>query len=181
MKIKKLKILAFLCLSPFLLMAEPSVQQKAIKFETEQKVVFVPISVGGITIVILAGSGLPADSGERGNETIEGIDSDNDGIRDDVERHISLHFKNKPKARAYSYVIAQKYQKLIENPAMSLSQQQALIVNISEASNCVDKEVANGSGFIMPYVLNTYARSLAYINSLQTLKGTVLPNSRSCQ
>ena len=51
----------------------------------------------------------------------------------------------------------------------------------SQSSGCVDQNSDNESGFTMPYVLNTYARSLAYIDSLETLKGTVLPNSRSCQ
>ncbi|MBU1668722.1 hypothetical protein KKC13_09910 [bacterium] len=177
----KKRLFILLLTVPLLVFAELSVKEVATKFEAEQKVLFVPIAVGGITIIIPAGSGLPADPGEEGNVNIEGIDSDNDGIRDDVERHISLRFKNKPKARAYSYVIAQKYQKLIENPSMSLAQQQGLIVDISEASDCVDKEVVNGSGFTMPYVLNTYARSLAYVRGLKKLKGTILPKNRECR
>lgn len=158
-----------------------SVKADASAFEKNQTVLFVPIAVGGITIIIPTGGGLPPDPGEAGNRTIHGIDSDHDGIRDDVERHISLHFIDNPRARAYSYIIAQKYQKLIENPSMSLSAQRALIVDITEASDCVDKAATNGSEFTMPYVLNTFDRSMAYIDSLQTLKGTILPKSRSCQ
>lgn len=36
--------------------------------------------------------GLPPDPGEQGRATVEGIDSDNDGIRDDVQRHIVLTY-----------------------------------------------------------------------------------------
>ena len=176
-----LRKLSFLLVSPLLLTANPNMKVLAAQYESEQTVTYVPVSVGGITIVVPAGSGLPPDLGEAGNRDIKGIDSDHDGIRDDVERRISMHFMDRPKARAYSYIIAKKYQSLIESPHMSLSQQRAFIVDISQASDCVDKNSDNESGFTMPYVLNTYARSLAYIDSLETLKGTVLPNSRSCQ
>ena len=174
------KLFFIICIIPLALTAA-ILKELAHKYESEQTVIFVPISVGGITIIIPAGSSMPPDPGEAGNRDIRGIDSDGDGIRDDVERHISLHFKNKPRARAYSYIIAQKYQQLIENPYMSLAQHRVLIGDISKASNCVDKEVGNGSRFTMPYVLNTYARSLAFINSLSKLKGTVLPASRECR
>ena len=34
--------------------------------------------------------GLPPDPGEAGKVTVEGIDSDGDGVRDDVQRYIAL-------------------------------------------------------------------------------------------
>lgn len=34
--------------------------------------------------------GLPPDPGEAGKVTVEGIDSDNDGVRDDIQRYIAL-------------------------------------------------------------------------------------------
>ena len=37
-------------------------------------------------------SGLPPDPGEAGKQTLEGIDSDGDGLRDDVQRYIAIEF-----------------------------------------------------------------------------------------
>ena len=43
---------------------------------------------------------LPPDPGEEGKRTLEGIDSDKDGLRDDVQRWIYFRFPNSEKARA---------------------------------------------------------------------------------
>lgn len=37
------------------------------------------------------GSRLPPDPGEAGKETVAGIDSDDDGVRDDIQRYIQLN------------------------------------------------------------------------------------------
>lgn len=42
---------------------------------------------------------LPPDPGEAGKITLEGIDSDNDGVRDDVQRWIVLRYPNSEKSR----------------------------------------------------------------------------------
>jgi len=41
---------------------------------------------------------LPPDPGEAGKQTLEGIDSDNDGVRDDVQRWIALNYLGRPTA-----------------------------------------------------------------------------------
>ncbi len=38
---------------------------------------------------------IPKDPGENGKITLEGIDRDDDGIRDDIQRYIVLNYKNK--------------------------------------------------------------------------------------
>jgi len=38
---------------------------------------------------------IPPDPGEAGKSTLEGIDSDNDGLRDDIQRYIVLNYKDK--------------------------------------------------------------------------------------
>jgi len=42
---------------------------------------------------------LPPDPGEAGKATLEGIDSDGDGIRDDVQRYIALTYPDSEKTR----------------------------------------------------------------------------------
>ncbi|MFQ5779864.1 MAG: hypothetical protein ACE5HN_03645 [Nitrospiria bacterium] len=48
----------------------------------------------------VANNGLPPDPGEAGKATLEGIDSDGDGVRDDVQRHIMLTYPDEPTRRA---------------------------------------------------------------------------------
>ena len=46
-----------------------------------------------------SGDGLPPDPGEAGKATIEGIDSDQDGLRDDIQRYIALTYGDSEKTR----------------------------------------------------------------------------------
>jgi len=43
---------------------------------------------------------LPPDPGAAGKLTLSGIDSDNDGVRDDVQRWIVMTYPNSQKTRA---------------------------------------------------------------------------------
>ncbi len=43
---------------------------------------------------------LPPDPGEAGKATLAGIDSDDDGVRDDVQRYIALTYPDSEKTRA---------------------------------------------------------------------------------
>ncbi len=151
-------------------------------YEKTQTVTYVPIMVGDITIMIPTGSGMPPDPGESGKQTIEGIDSDNDGIRDDVERVVSLMYASNAKARAFGYVMAKTYQTLIENPNMSKSEMKRVLLDIFQTSDCTDKATNHQvKEKIMPYVLNTYERSIRYIEILRdSVHGMTLPNSKSC-
>ncbi len=42
---------------------------------------------------------LPPDPGPAGDETIEGIDTDQNGVRDDIDRWIGLNYRNSEKTR----------------------------------------------------------------------------------
>lgn len=56
--------------------------------ETQPSVNSSPNSLYGVTDV--GPVPLPPDPGEAGKQTLEGIDSDNDGVRDDVQRYIAI-------------------------------------------------------------------------------------------
>jgi len=67
---------------------------------------------------------LPPDPGEAGRATLEGIDSGNNGVRDDVQRWIALTFPDSEKTRAsFSQRTISMQQFLIDaaDPAKSLS------------------------------------------------------------
>ena len=44
-------------------------------------------------------AGLPADPGVAGKKTLAGIDSDNDGVRDDIQRCIAIEYQDSEKTR----------------------------------------------------------------------------------
>lgn len=51
----------------------------------------------------VSGMSLPPDPGEAGKVTLEGIDSNSDGVRDDIERYIELSFPQSETMREASF------------------------------------------------------------------------------
>lgn len=66
--------------------------------------------------LVIDGYTLPPDPGEAGKATLLGIDSNDNGVRDDVERAIYLTYK-RPVERAYMMQASKLYSKYLENPA----------------------------------------------------------------
>ena len=50
--------------------------------------------------VFAGASNLPPDPGQAGKQTLAGVDSDNDGVRDDIQRYIALTYPASVKTRA---------------------------------------------------------------------------------
>ncbi|MEK6627005.1 MAG: hypothetical protein AABY53_00125 [Bdellovibrionota bacterium] len=72
---------------------------------------------GAAEFAIIAGPVLPPDPGEAGMATLEGIDSDNDGVRDDVQRWIVLnHGVSEKTVAALMQVARSSQQRLINAP-----------------------------------------------------------------
>lgn len=61
---------------------------------------------------------LPPDPGIEGKETLLGIDSDNDGVRDDIQRYIHLTYPQEEKVRLALFQIAKNYQELLPNASI---------------------------------------------------------------
>ncbi len=51
-------------------------------------------------IIAVEPAGLPPDPGDAGKATLEGIDSDRDGVRDDIQRYIALTYPDSARTRA---------------------------------------------------------------------------------
>ncbi len=66
---------------------------------------FVEVELSADTVVPL-----PPDPGEAGKATLEGIDSDGDGLRDDVQRYIAFTFADSARVRAAAADYAKKVQ-----------------------------------------------------------------------
>ncbi len=58
---------------------------------------------------------LPPDPGEAGKVTLLGIDSDNDGVRDDIQRYIELTYPDSAKTRAALRQYAKAANDALEN------------------------------------------------------------------
>lgn len=56
---------------------------------------------------------MPQDPGEAGKQTLEGIDSDNDGVRDDLQREIVFMYPGKDEVRRVLRAMVKKAQQLI--------------------------------------------------------------------
>src|SRR5688572_12980807 len=79
-------------------------------------------------------SGLPPDPSDAGKVTIEGIDSDHDGVRDDVQRFIAGAYPDSPKIQLLlTYVAKNKLSALRDANDTALSRQHAL-----EAARLID-------------------------------------------
>jgi len=79
-----------------------------------QKSLAKPLHVN-LTIIPQTDDGLPPDPGEAGKESLLGIDSDLDGVRDDVQRYIMRTYPDQPEVRKALIEIA-KVSQLILRP-----------------------------------------------------------------
>jgi hypothetical protein len=122
------------------------------------------------------GDGLPPDPGEEGKATLEGIDADNDGIRDDIQRYIALTYADSQKTRASLRQAAIALQKIIlESPGEeSALRNTELETRASECIRYIHPE--NGrriDNTLMAEFLNTIERSRAYLEYDAKLGGHI--------
>ncbi|MDH3391983.1 MAG: hypothetical protein OEL85_09330, partial [Desulfobulbaceae bacterium] len=112
------------------------------------------------------GDGLPPDPGEAGKATLEGIDSDQDGIRDDIQRYIALTYPDSQKTRAALKQYTLAFQKAtLESP----DEERALhnTEYMHRASECLwyiySENSIKMSDTLLAEFLNTMDRSRAYL------------------
>lgn len=140
------------------------------------------------TVIPPEGEELPPDPGEAGKATVEGIDSDNDGVRDELQRYIALAYPDDEETRKAltKYVIA--YQDFL----LELADEEATIRNAEEMKQtmvcvfCARK--SQGDAFeviddIECETLNTADRIKAYLEAEKHLGGmtfSLLPTEDQC-
>jgi len=122
------------------------------------------------------GDSLPPDPGEAGKATLEGIDSDGDGIRDDIQRYIALTYPNSQKTRAALQQAAIALQKtILESPDVESALNNTELE--ARASECI-RYIRPGDGrkidnMLLAEFLNTLDRSKAYLEYDSKLSGHV--------
>ena len=137
--------------------------------------------------LIIDGHVLPPDPGEEGKKTLLGIDSNDNGVRDDVEIWVYTSYE-KPIERAVLMQNARAYQIVIQEPEKALE-------NVNYMHDVVDCEsywslsaknegesfwlekFRNYSKEIKPIQFNTAKRFLAHEKYNHTLSGGVYKSS----
>jgi hypothetical protein len=127
-----------------------------------------------LKITQFVGRPLPPDPGEAGKQTLLGIDSDGDGVRDDVQRYIYLTYPEDPKVQAALIQFANEYQGLL----LQAGDRDAAYnhaVKLSRSLDCLGyikgEDALKISPALRAVILNTRERSLAYITFSDNLAG----------
>ena len=123
-----------------------------------------------------SGDDLPPDPGEAGKTTLEGIDSDGDGLRDDIQRYIALTYPDSQKTRAALSQFAFALNKVIlESPDEGKALNNTEFIH--RASECLwyihSRQSIKLSDSLMAEYLNTIDRSRAFLDYDSKLTGNV--------
>lgn len=135
-----------------------------------------------LTIEIVKDIDLPPDPGDAGKETLLGIDIDNDGVRDDIQRYIYITYPTEEKVRLALTQITKNYQELLpysgipelahENVKKLTRSRVCLFFIKNDYRIAIDIRRA-----LQAEILNTNERSTTYVKFENSLAGktTTLP------
>jgi hypothetical protein len=118
---------------------------------------------------------LPPDPGEAGKQTLEGIDSDNDGVRDDVQRWIAVRYPTSLETRSALGDYAQALQDVLgeDDTATAIT----LTHERFRASDCIEYLTGDANGLLwrelMTLTLNTPERARAFFVKEEMFSGQV--------
>lgn len=137
-----------------------------------------------ITITAVANNvGLPYHPGELGKRTLLGIDADNDGVRDDIQRHIYASYPaiSQENLRLALTEMAKTYQTILWE-AMDPSQAYGNAIAMGFHQECLAYLISDGSHRISTKLksetLDTKDRFDAYIAYDNNLGGEIFPTSK---
>lgn len=122
------------------------------------------------------GNDLPPDPGEAGKATLEGIDSDGDSIRDDIQRYIALTYPDSEKTRA----ALRQYTLALDKTILESPDEESALNNtehMHRAHECLwyihSENSIKISDVLIAEYLNTVDRSRAYLDYNDYLGGHV--------
>lgn len=158
--------------------------------KTEEQVA--KIHATKLTLDDVMGKNLPPDPGEAANATIEGIDANQNGIRDDVELAIFKEYPNSAKTRAVLLQYALALQMEVTQTVVNEGTVTAIAEDSGRAYLCVgkitprddiekySKIVDTRRGFVENKQLNTEARKKAQYDFYQGNLGSFTLPRESC-
>ena len=125
---------------------------------------------------------LPPDPGPAGDDTIAGVDVNQNGVRDDIERWIGLNFRDSEKTRM---ALTQAYYPLQNFMLHARDNDRDAVYNdmdaLQRAGECLDY-IRPDDGYklieeLKARVVNTSTRSYAYLESSRILGGGSFPSA----
>lgn len=138
-----------------------------------------------ISFLVVEGQsdGLPPDPGPEGELTLEGIDADGDGVRDDIQRYIAITYPNDPNLQTALTHVFSGFDQTLRPSVPSVEEALQITSEIDRAEYCVIY-LTNADGFIevlghlKARILNTLDRTNAYLEYDAQLDGQVftVPN-----
>ncbi len=122
---------------------------------------------------------LPPDPGDAGKVSLQGIDSDNDGLRDDVQRYIYLNFDREDEIKVLTK-LAENIQNMIFNAqdkgiVISAAQKMSLHMECLHYLNPTNAATVVKN--IEALIANTEARFAEYMKANEKLSGEIFLSS----
>ena len=123
------------------------------------------------------GVNLPPDPGEEGKKTLLGIDTDGDGVRDDIQRYIYFTYPDDKKLRLGLTYYAKEFQGVLKD-ANDREAAYDHAIKMTRHGECLWYLKGEGSIDILnalrAEILNTRERSIAYITHSDNLGGRII-------
>ena len=140
----------------------------------------VAVTAHGASSIEIESSSLPPDPGKEGKRTLMGIDSDSDGLRDDVQRYIYLTYPDRPNVQGALTQYALLLQKTVD-PNREIGTGRALANEKGEAMDCLNyfmrDEIYQVTQRLKAEVINTYDRAKKYLAYDEELIGGIFSAS----
>lgn len=134
-----------------------------------------------LTIIPETSDGLPPDPGEAGKETLLGIDSDLDGVRDDIQRYIVLTYPDQHNLQNALFQVSRTYQRMLD-PDLISGTEQDVANQVSKDIECLYYVNEDNAHKVLlslrAETLNTYERSKKYLAYDKNLSGKTFSLSR---
>jgi hypothetical protein len=133
-----------------------------------------------ISVVEGGSDGLPPDPGEAGKKTLMGIDSDGDGLRDDIQRYIYLTYPDQPNVQGGLRQLALSLQKTLDSGRENGTGRKLaneIHMGMECVSSFVGDELYNVLQRLKAEVVNTYDRTRQYLDYDKELSGGVFSGS----
>lgn len=87
---------------------------------------------------------MPPDPGEAGRATLAGIDSNDNGVRDDLERHIARHFgRDERVLRAVANAVIATQQGILATDADESAAAQAMLLHAGDCMDAIAPQLAS--------------------------------------
>lgn len=147
-----------------------------------QKNLSKPLNIS-LIITPKSGDGIPPDPGKAGKATLLGIDSDMDGVRDDIQRYIVLNYPDQPNMQNALFQLSRTYQRMLD-PNLVEGTEVEIANQVGEDIDCLHYVAGSARAGSETFdkleaeILNTYPRSVKYLLYDKKLSGEVFHLSR---